>query len=243
VDEIEKKTGLPMELENVYSWFAFLSSRQNPNISVANRFYGIAENGDHKIRGVASRRGDTCAFVAGIQRQVIQILAKEKDSTKLVDFLPEVLAFVQDQLTALKTGNVPLEELIVRQGLSRELDRYSVLSPLAVAAHQLQVQGRAVRMGQQIRYIHVSRGPGVHAWDLPKLPEFKDIDRVRYRELIIRAVQEVLQPLGVTESILKNWVVGRVGYLASPGMLATTDPTRLALPLLANLEHIRVDSF
>ena len=241
VDEIAMKTGLPMELENVYSWFAFLASRQNPNISVSNKFFGIAENGKHKIRGVALRRGDTCAFAADLQSQVIQILAKEKDAAKLVDLLPEVMVLVQDQLTDLKNGNVPLEELIVRQTLSRELDRYSVLSPLATAAQQLQVQGRIVRMGQQIRYIHVSRGPGVHAWNLPKLPDIKEVDRVRYRELIIRAVQEVLQPLGVTESILKNWLIGRAGYLAPPGLLATTDPTRLALPLLAEVKYLRVD--
>jgi len=105
----------------------------------------------------------------------------------------------------------------------------------------LQVQGRTVRMGQQIRYILVSRGPGVHAWDLPKLPDIKEVDRGRYRELVIRAVQEILQPLGVTESILKNWVIGKVGYLAPPGVLKTTDSTRLALPLLSEVDYLRVD--
>jgi hypothetical protein len=96
-------------------------------------------------------------------------------------------------------------------------------------------------MGQQIRYILVSRGPGVHAWDLPKLPDIKEVDRMRYRELVIRAVQEVVQPLGVTDAILKNWLIGRAGYLAPPGLLKTTDPTRLALPLLAELKYLRVD--
>ncbi len=76
----------------------FSVHEQNPNLSVANRFYGIAENGEHKIRGVALRRGDTCAFVAGIQSQVIQILAKEPDPARLTDLLPEVLAFVRDRL-------------------------------------------------------------------------------------------------------------------------------------------------
>jgi DNA polymerase I len=241
--EIEKKTGLPIDLENIYSWFAFLTSRQNSNISVANRFFGIAKNGKHKIRGVASRRGDTCVFVAATQRQVINILAKENDSARLISLLPEVLAFVQGQVNALKRGEVPLEELIIRQTLSRELDGYSVLSPLATAAHQLRLQGKDVRMGQQIQYIHILRGPGVHAWGSPKPPDIKEVDRVKYRELIMRAVQEVLQPLGVTDSILKNWLIGQAGYLAPPGLLATTDSTRLALPLLASLEHLRVNNF
>jgi DNA polymerase-2 len=241
VEEIEKQTGLPMELENVYAWFAFLSSRQNPNLSVANRFYGIAENGEHKIRGVASRRGDTCAFVARTQRQVIQILAQETDPARLVDALPEVLAFVQERLAALKKKEIPLEELLVEQTLSRELDRYSVLSPMASAAHQLQAQGKTVGMGRRIRYIYIARAPGVCAWNLPSPPDPQAIDVIRYRELVLRAVQEVLQPIGVTESILKNWVIGRAGYLAPPGMLATTDPTKLALPLLADVKYLRLE--
>jgi hypothetical protein len=81
----------------------------------------------------------------------------------------------------------------------------------------------------------------VYAWDLPSPPDPQVIDVIRYRELILRAVQEVLQPIGVTESILKNWVIGRAGYLAPPGILATTDPTRLALPLLADVKYLRLD--
>lgn len=57
---------------------------------------------------------------------------------------------------------------------------------------------------------------------------------------MLRAVHEVLQPIGVTEAILKNWLIGQAGYLAPPGFLKTTNPTRLALPLLADLKYLRV---
>jgi len=45
----------------------------------------------------------------------------------------------------------------------------------------------------------------------------------------------------VTESILKNWIIGKAGYLAPPGVLNITDSTRLALPLLAEVDYLRVD--
>jgi hypothetical protein len=45
----------------------------------------------------------------------------------------------------------------------------------------------------------------------------------------------------VTEAILKNWVIGQAGYLAPPGFLKTSNPTRSALPLLAALKYLRVD--
>jgi DNA polymerase elongation subunit (family B) len=136
---------------------------------------------------------------------------------------------------------VPLEQLLVTTTLSREPERYSVLSPAAAVAKQLQVYGKSVKRGQRIKYVYIAPAPGVWAWDSPVPPDPKSVDRVRYRELLIRAVQEVLQPLGVTEEILKNWLIGGVGYLAPPGFLKTTDQTRLALPLLADVEYLRLD--
>ena len=242
VNEIEKETQLPMELENVYAWFAFPNSRQNPRLSVANRFYGIAINGEHKIRGIALRRGDTSRFVANMQRGVLDILAGETDPAKLTDLLPEVLAFVQDRFAILKNKEVPLEELIVSQTLSRELDQYSVLSPLAVAAHQLKVQGKAAKMGQHIRFIYIGPGPGVHAWGLSSRPDPRAIDVPRYRELAFRAVHEILQPLGVTEQILRNWLFSKAGYITQPGLLASRDSTRLALPLFDDVKHLYIDN-
>ena len=241
-NEIEKETCLPMDLENLYAWFAFLSSRQNPNLSVANRFYGIAANGEHKIRGLALRRGDTCRFVADTQRGVLEILAKEIDCAKLASLFPEVLAFVQERFNLLKDRAMPLEGLLISQTLSRELDGYSVLSPLASAARQLQAQGRTVKMGQQIRFVYVKAAPGVHAWDLPLSLAPRLIDISRYRELTFRAVHEILQPLGVPEKTLRNWLFSKAGYITQPGSLAPTDSTRLELPLFNTLKYVRLDA-
>jgi len=242
-NEIEKKTHLPMDLENLYAWFAFLSSRQNPNLSVANRFYGIATNGEHKIRGLALRRGDTCRFVADTQRGVLDILTKETDCAKLVDLLPEVLAFVQERFDLLKNKIIRLDELVIAQTLSREPDAYSVLSPLANAARQLQVQGRTVKMGQRIRFIYIGPGPGVQAWDLAGSFDVRKLDILRYRELVFRAVHEIVQPLGVTEKTLRDWLFSKAGYITQPGLLASADSTRLEIPLFNTLKYIRLDVF
>jgi DNA polymerase-2 len=243
VQEIEQGTHLPMDLENVYSWFAFLGSRQNPNISVANRFYGIAANGEHKIRGIAQRRGDTCRFVAAVQMGVLQILAKETNPSRLPDVLPEVLTFVHAQLDALKSRQTPLEQLVITQSLSRELDGYSVMSPLASAARQLQAQGRTVKMGQRIRFVYIGPAPGIHAWGLPAEPDPRTIDVLRYQELLLRAVYEILQPLGLTETTLRHWLLDKVGYVVAPGQLGSVDPLKLEMPLFSKLKYVRVDTF
>src|SRR5688572_14009650 len=242
-DEIERTTNLPMELENIYSWFAFPSSRQNPRIPVANRFYGVAENGEHKIRGLALRRNDTCKFVAAIQLQIIRALAKEANPLKLVDLLPEIVEMIQERVDSLKKREIPLSELIVTQILSRELNNYSVLSPLAVAARQLQLQGKTIKMGQRVGFIYTGRGPGVHAWDLLAQLDPRSIDVPRYKQLILRAVHEVLQPLGITEKILSDWLFNKAGYINQPGLLSSGDLTRSALPLFNDLKYLYVDNF
>ena len=238
---IEQETHLPMDFDGtIYPWFAFLAARSNTNIGVANRFYGLSPDGEHKIRGIALRRRDTPAFVANTQMKVLDILAKESDPDKLNDLLPEILAVLREQLAALKAGKVPLEELVITQRLSRDPGKFSVLSPSAIVARQLQQYGKVVKRGQRIRFIYIAPAPGVWAWDVPLQTSPKTIDRIKYRELLIRAAQEILQPLGVTEAILKDWLISGAGYLAPPGILKSIDQTRLAMPLFADVEYLRL---
>ncbi len=237
IGEIEQETKLPIEVEQVYSWMAFVSSRQNPNLSVANRFFGLQPGGDYKIRGLASRREDTPPFIAQAQLQVLQILATEKDSSQLATLLPEALDMLHGRISALCSRNISLDELLVTQTLSRELDDYRVLSAAARAAGQLQAIGKNIRMGQRIQFIYIRTKQGVHAWDLPQAINPAWIDIAKYKELLFRAVHEVLQPLGVTKNVLRNWMFSEASYLQPPGFLHQ----RLELPLFANLGRLRVD--
>jgi DNA polymerase elongation subunit (family B) len=132
---------------------------------------------------------------------------------------------------------VPLEELLITQILSRELVEYRVPSPAARAAYQLQTIGKNIRMGQKIQFIYVKTKQGVRAWDVPEPFDPTWIDHAKYKELLFRAVHEVLQPMGVTQGILRNWIFSRANYLVSPGLLHH----RLEMPLFANLRRVRVD--
>ncbi len=238
LNEIEQETKLPIELEEVYPWMAFVSSRQNPNISVANRFFGLKSNGEYKIRGLASRREDTPLFIAETQLQILQILAKEEDPERLACLFPEILTLLQKKVSALNDRKVPLNELLVTQTLSRELNEYRVLSPVARAASQLQAIGRNVRMGKKIQFVYARTKLGVRAWDLPETFNPNSIDTAKYKELLFRAIYEALQPLGVTQNVLRNWMFSEVNYLLPPGLLHNG----LEMPLFAGLKSIWVDA-
>ncbi len=47
-------------------------------------------------------------------------------------------------------------------------------------------------MGQKIRFLYTNTKQGVHAWDLPNAVNPGLIDTARYKELLFRAVYEVL---------------------------------------------------
>lgn len=228
---IEQETRLPIELQNIYPWFAFLGTRENPRISVANRFYGLAPNGDHKIRGVALRRSDTPRFIANMQMRVLETLAREPDASKLSGRLPEILQLIRAQLSALRAGQIPIADLVVTQTLSRELTDYSYFSPAATAAKQLEASGRRLRMGQRVRYLMITTSPGACVWDLADNLDPRTIDASRYKELVLRAMHEILQPLGTTESMLRSWLFSGAGYIAPANMNAGSEEPEIHMPL------------
>jgi DNA polymerase elongation subunit (family B) len=112
-------------------------------------------------------------------------------------------AVVHEHFDSLKKRTIPVEQLVVIQTLSRELSKYSVSTPLFLAAKQLEVQGKAVKRGNPVRYVYMARSPSIHAWDLPNEPDLRGINVIKYRELAFLATYEVLQPLGITERVLK----------------------------------------
>jgi DNA polymerase elongation subunit (family B) len=237
LDEIEQKTSLPIELEEIYSWAAFGSSKQNPNLSVPNRFFCLKSDGDYKLRGLASRREDTPPFIADTQLEILQLLAKEKDPNQLAKVLPEVLSMLHERITGLSHGSVPVEQLLITQRLSREISEYRVLSPAARAAYQLQTTGKNIQMGQKIQFVYVKTSQGVRAWSLPDPFDPAWLDIPKYKELLFSAVYEILQPIGVSKHVLRNWMFSKANYLVPPAVLHH----RLELPLFATLKNARVD--
>lgn len=59
LDEIARCTGLPIALEGIYRWIAFLPSRQDERIPVPNRYFGVFQDGSLKVRGLELRRRNT----------------------------------------------------------------------------------------------------------------------------------------------------------------------------------------
>jgi DNA polymerase-2 len=206
LDAVSERTGLPIALDGVYRWVAFVPSRVDMRWPVPNRYFGVFQDGSLKVRGVEARRHDTPAFIAKVQMQMLELLAEEVTRLPPPYDLRPVLALLRRKLADLRLGRVPLEGLIVSQKLSRELEEYRQPSPAARAAAQLQVLGRSFRPGQRVRFLYTRGEPGVSAWDLPRSPDPSSLDVARYTRLLLRAAHAVLGPFGLSEEDLRQQV-------------------------------------
>lgn len=191
--EVRARSGLPIALDGIYRWVVFLPSRVNPRRAVANRYFGVFEDGEIKARGIAARRRDTPPFIANAQMELLETLASAPEPEA---GLPAAGICLARRLKELRTGQVPLEQLLLALRLSREVADYRVPSPAARAARQLQDAGKVVKPGQRVRLLYVLGKPGVWAWDLPGRPDPAVLDFARYSGLLLRAAAEVLEPFG-----------------------------------------------
>ncbi len=98
LEVIKHQTGLPIELEGVYRWLAFLPSRTEPRVAVANRYFGAFQDGSIKIRGIEARRHDTPAYIKDTQLHILEILADGRDAAGFRALLPKAVAYATERL-------------------------------------------------------------------------------------------------------------------------------------------------
>jgi DNA polymerase-2 len=206
IEAISSATGLGVSLDGIYRWVAFLPSRMDERVPVANRYFGVFQDGSMKIRGIEARRHDSPPWVAETQTRMLERLSRAGSVSELTECLEMAFAVFRAALSDLRNNRVPLEKLVLSSRVSHELDSYRSPTPAARAALQLRAQiGKQVRPGQKVRFIFTSREKDVCAWELSGSLEPGDVDRVKYVELLARAAASVFHPFGIDDAELKQW--------------------------------------
>jgi DNA polymerase II len=191
VNEIHERTQLPLALDGIYRWICFLPSRQNKKVPVANRYFGIFQSGEIKCRGIELRRHDTPPFLADLQQEILNVLARCPRDDDWQEYLARVQTLAARCLDDLRHGRIPPEKLVIRQTLSRAVSEYKVPSPAAIAARQLEQAGKFLRPGQIVRFIYTLGEPGVRAWDLAGSFNPKTVNIPIYKILLNRMMQTI----------------------------------------------------
>jgi DNA polymerase-2 len=228
--EIREQTGLIIGLEGIYRWLAFLPSRTEPRVAAANRYFGAFEDGSLKVRGIEIRRRDAPPYIKDTQLGMLEILAEGRDAAGFRALIPIAIAYAGSRLKSLRAGEVAVRELVVTHRLSRQPEEFTVRTAAARVARQLAASGAELYPGERLRFLLVPGPEKALAWEL--IEGEPAYDREAYTDLLLRAVESVLAPLGVDRATIETWLLGNAGYWGAPGVLPPAG-TDIRTPLLS----------
>jgi len=208
-DEIEKELDLPISFEGRYKWIVFLNSRVNPKLPVLNRYYGAFEDGSLKVRGIDLRRHDTPNIVRDCQRAMLSILSEANDSSEFTALIPKALRVMSTYVTGLRTGNVPVEYLILEKRVGKNPEEYSNRVEQAIAASHLTKERGSVHGGQSVSYVITSGASRVadnRAIPVELLGERPHYDTEKYVMLLLSSAVNLLLPFGYDLETLRHLI-------------------------------------
>lgn len=205
IQRINDRTGLTINLDGIYRWVAFLPSKTDERVPIANRYFGVFQSGEVKIRGLEARRKDTPAWIAAVQNRMITCLARAKTRSELNKSVLAAFQLYQEALTQLQAGLVPPEHLVINGKVSYALDAYRSSTAAVRAARQMEAAGMPIRPGQRIRFLYTQGEPDVFAWDLGKPFNPALLNKSRYVGLLAKAGASVLLPFGIAPELLIAW--------------------------------------
>lgn len=153
---ITKEIDVPINFGGHYKWIVFLPSRLHPRLSVLNRYFGLMENGNVKIRGLEIRRSDTPGFIFDAQTEMINALKPANNSAELYQRIPEALKVLKTCRQRLLNGEVPLSDLIVTKHMSKQPKNYKQQVSQVIVAQQLSKQGLEVHAGNSVKFLFIN---------------------------------------------------------------------------------------
>jgi DNA polymerase II len=192
--EITAATQVEMSLEGIYRWIIFLPSKQKDSRPVATRYYGLFDDGNFKIRGLACRRRDTPIFIKEVQLEVLQILKGAKTLQDRLHLREVIERLLEQRIKQLESGMVEPDKLTLKRRLTKAVDEYKSKTRTAQAAEQMRDAGIKVHAGESVRYLFTDSKPkkpkSIKAyWRKSPTP----YNAQAYVELLMDAVKEVFQ--------------------------------------------------
>lgn len=207
--KIEEATKIPIALEGIYRWIVFCPSREAPEMTVPNRFYGVFRNGEQKVRGLELRRHDTAPRIARAQQAMLDCLARAENAAEFLARVPEALEILRRHVEEIREGRVPLEELVITRTLSKEPMQYVREDAGAIAAKALARAGVKLNPGEQIGYLILdqkAKVKGDRAHPAALLTGNETYDKIKYKELLLRAAETLLGPVGYPAERIQSWL-------------------------------------
>ncbi len=198
--EIEREIGMPISFEGIYMWVAFLSSRMHDDVPVLNRYFGVFEDGTVKVRGIEMRRRDTIKLVSDCQNEIFSLLSSGTTIDEVKQLLPQAVEIVRRYVEFIDSGKIPLSDLTIVNGLSKNFNEYKSNQVHIGAIKQLAEEGLELMAGQSVSYVvtnYRSQVPEERVRPVELLDDSVTYDKKRYAEILMRGMGTLLEPFGI----------------------------------------------
>jgi len=196
---IEQETGFEISFEGLYKWVVFVHSKESKELPVANRYFGVFENGEIKDRGIETRRHDTPPLFNKFQREVLQIMAKGNNVREVKALMPQVFATFQKYKQMLRERKVLLADLVFTKQLSKESNACTVNTAETNALYQLTDEGESLHAGEVLQYIitdYGRRNSRKRTVPVELINEKTTYDANKYIEILAGVCNSVIEPFG-----------------------------------------------
>ena len=145
--EIAERVEIRLEHETHYDWVAFVPQRESDAGALTN-YFGKVAGDDFKIRGIEVHQRSTPPFIEEVQRECLE----RSDATRSSE---AVLGHLRDAIDQLDAGQIPIEQLVERNRVSKPLEGYIQSTQNVAALKRACDQDLAVHPGQNIEYVVV----------------------------------------------------------------------------------------
>ena len=209
-ERMSARFDLPLGYEGRYRWVVFLPAVTH-GLGVPNRYYGLYEHGEFKLRGIGARRHDTTELVRRFEGEVLALFRSARDAEGIRALLPRALARADLFAARLREGGWPVEELLIDHRIGQAPEAFVTFTDSVAALRQLAEAGAVRDAGEAVRFVLLDRRSRswrgrVRAAELLTGDERYDVDA--YLEILARAAETLLAPLGVRrEELLGRWRV------------------------------------
>jgi len=210
-EEITNNVGIEISLEGIYSWILFPLSKMDPAISTHTRYAGRYNHGEVKIRGIEIRRHDTPTLIKDMQREMLERMGRASRVDELTLMTPELLDIVRKYTGAVQSGKANPLDLVIKRRITKEPEEYVNNSISAVVAKMVEQMGVHLSPGESIEFIIIDQS-GKKTPEKAKplaLYAYEDgYDAEKYTELLLKAAETLLSPLGYDYDTLSRMFSG-----------------------------------
>jgi len=198
--KISNKTGVRMEVEGHYKWIVFLPSKIT-GVGALNRYYGMFDDGEIKVRGIELRQRNSPPFLKNMQNDMFRVFSNASDSKTFLLLIPDALDVVREYGKKIINGEFKQKDLIITTCVSRDIRKYRVETFTKAALFQLKKAGVHLEPGQSVRYVvcnEKTKNPMKRVCISEYLENNEKIDVDFYLRQIAKCAESILTPFDYT---------------------------------------------